>query len=162
MLDWFLELFTLPHLGYFTLGVFAAAGWHLIKARIQHRIVIIRWSYIAIPLVFIVALNMSIQTQQNADCVREFNQVLRERSKVTTENDQISIEQRELIYDWIHELLFPPPEIAKLPGSHPAREKWAIDLTLKTDAAFAKSIQQQRENEAHRAANPLPPPTCGL
>lgn len=161
MIDWFLALFTVPNLGYFTLGVMSAAAWHLLKARFQHRTVVIRWQYVAIPLVIGVALNMSIQNQQNADCVREFNQVLRERSRVTTENDQISIQQRILIYDWIHDLLFPPPDIAELPGSDPAREKWAIDLTLETDKKFAASLEQQRQNEAHRTANPLPPPTCG-
>jgi hypothetical protein len=103
-----------------------------------------------------------LQNQQNADCVREFNQVLRERSEITSENDKLSVEQRSLIYDWIHSLLFPPPEIASLPGSDPRREKWAISRTLETDESFKASIEQQRANDARRAANPLPPPTCGL
>jgi len=45
---------------------------------------------------------MANQTQQNADCVREFQQVLRDRSSVTSENDKLSQEQRQLIYGWIH------------------------------------------------------------
>jgi hypothetical protein len=162
MLNWFLELFNIEHLGYFTLGATAATGWHLVKARWQNRSLIVRWQYMFIPMVIIVAAHMAVQNQQNADCVREFNQVLRERAAVTTENDRLSIEQRKLIYDWIHNLIFPPPHIAELPGSHPVREKWAIGLTLETDKKFAESIQQQRENDARRAANPLPPPTCGL
>lgn len=162
MLDWFLDLFTVPNLGYFALGVASATGWHLIKARLQHRVTIIRWHYIAIPLVIGIASSMALQNQQNADCVREFNQVLRERAQVTTENDQISIYQRELIYEWIHNLIFPPPGIADLPGSDPRREKWAIELTEETDKKFHESIEQQRQNEERRAAHPLPPPTCGL
>lgn len=162
MLDWFLNLFTLQGLFHFTIGVGAACAWHLTKARIQGRIIIFRWQYIAVPFVLGLAMHMALQTQQNADCVREFNQVLRERSAVTSENDRLSIQQRTLIYDWIHNLIFPPPDIARLPGSDPAREKWAINLTVETDKQFRASIEQQRENEARRAANPLPPPTCGL
>lgn len=162
MLNWFLELFTLAHLGYFTLGVGAATVWHLVKARFQHKIVIIRWQYIAVPMVVGVVAYIAVQAQQNADCVREFNQVLRERSQITSENDRLSIEQRELLYNWMHNLIFPPPGIADLPGSHPDRERWAIDLTLETDRKFAQSLQRQRENDAYRAAHPLPPATCGL
>lgn len=161
MSDWFLDLFTLSHLGSFMLGVATATSWHYAKARFQHRIMVIKWQYIALPLAVGLTAYMAVETQQSADCVREFQQVLRERAKVTSENDQLSIEQRKLLYDWIHELLFPPPDIAKLPGSDPARETWAIDLTLETDKKFAASLEQQKENDAQRAAHPLPPATCG-
>lgn len=162
MLNWLLDLFTIEHLGYFTSGVGATCVWHLVKARYQHRIVIIKWQYITVPVAVLIAGYMAIQNQQNADCVREFNQVLRQRSQITSENDKLSIEQRTLIYNWMHDLVFPPPEIARLPGTDPNREKYAIDLTLETDKRFRESLQQQRENDARRAANPLPPPTCGL
>lgn len=162
MVNWVFDLFTLEHLAYYAAGVASACIWHVVKARIQHRIVVIRWQYMAVPLVLGLVLYMGAQTQANADCVREFNQVLRERSAVTSENDQISIYQRELIYNWIHDLIFPPPEVADLPGSDPRREAWAISLTQETDRQFAESIQKQRANDARRAANPLPAPTCGL
>lgn len=162
MLDWFLNLFTLEGLGHFVIGVAAASAYHLLKARFTGKIVVFKWQYVAVPFAFLIAMSMAFQNQQNADCVREFNQVLRERSSVTSENDQLSIHQRELIYNWMHNLVFPPPHIAGLPGSDPAREKWAIDLTLETDQQFRESINQQRENDAYRAAHPLPAPTCGL
>lgn len=162
MLEWFTDLFTAASLGYFCLGVGAASAWHLIKARFTGKIVIFRWKYIAIPAAVAVALYMSIQTQQNADCVREFQQVLRDRSSVTSENDRISQDQRKLIYDWIHALVFPPPEIDKLDGADPVREKWAIDLTVETDKKFRASMDEQRENDEFRASHPLPAPTCGL
>lgn len=161
MTDWFLSLFTLEGLLHFVTGVGAAGVWHLVKARIQGKIVIFRWQYVAVPFAFGITMFVAVQNQQNADCVREFNQTLRERSAITSENDRLSIRQRELIYDWIHNLVFPPPDIAALPGSDPRRENWAINLTLETDRQFRASIEEQRSNDAIRAANPLPPPTCG-
>jgi hypothetical protein len=162
MLDWFITLFTLENLTFFVAGVVSATAWHLIKARIQHRILIIQWKYIAVPLVLSIAAQMAFQNQQNADCVREFNQVLRDRSSVTSENDQISQQQRQLIYHWMHSLVFPPPQIARLPGDDPEREQWAINLTLETDRQFRESLDRQQEIDGFRAAHPLPPPTCGL
>ena len=130
IVDWFHDLFTVENLAYFVLGGLVTCAYQLVKARLTDRTVIIKWQYFVIPLAMGIALNISLQTQQNADCVREFNQVLRVRSEVTSENDRISIEQRELIYDWIHNLVVPPPEIARLPGRGPRRGKWAINLTL--------------------------------
>lgn len=162
MVNWLFELFTLEHLGYYVLGVASACVWHVLKARIQHRILVIRWQYMAVPLVLGLVAYMGVQTQKSADCVREFNQALRVRAEITSENDRLSIEQRELIYDWIHSLIFPPdPEIAVLPTDHPDRTRYSVWLTIETDKKFAASIEEQRENDEAWAANPLPPPTCG-
>lgn len=161
MIDWLLNLFTLAGLGHFLVGVGAASAWHLVKARIRGLTVVFRWKYVAVPFVFGLTMFVAVQNQQNADCVREFNHVLRQRSEITTENDSISLEQRQLLYDWIHSLVFPPPDIAGLDGADPRREKWALDLTIETDHKFDESMRIQRENEAERAAHPLPPPTCG-
>lgn len=162
MLNWFLDLFTLQGLFHFLVGVASAAAWHLAKAWRRGSIVIFRWQYIGVPLVIGITMYLANQTQSNADCVREFQQVLRDRSSVTVENDKLSQQQRTLIYHWIHNLVFPPPDIARLDGTDPARQKWAIDLTLETDKEFRASLEDQRENDAYRAAHPLPPPTCGL
>ncbi len=162
MTDWATQLFTLTHLGAFLFGVTAATAWHAIKARVQHRVLIIHWQYIAVPLVIGIALYLAQETQRSADCVREFQQVLRERSSVTTQNDQISIEQRELIYEWMHNLVFPPPDIARLDEGDPARKEYLQLLTEVTDERFAELIAKQREFERVRSENPLPAPRCGL
>lgn len=162
MLDWFLQLFTLQGLWNFLIGVGATSIWHLAKAKMQGKVIIFKWQYVALPMAITVMMYIAVQTQQNANCVREFNQVLRERSAVTADNDRLSQQQRKLIYDWIHELIFPPPDIAQLEGSNPAREKWAIAQTVETDKHFRESLEQQQENDERRAAHPLPPPTCGL
>lgn len=161
MLDWFLNLFTLEGLAHFLIGVAAASLYHLAKAYVQNRVVVFKWQYVTVPFALMIVMYIAAQTQQNADCVREFNQVLRERSAVTSENDRISIYQRELVYQWMHHLIFPPPDIAKLDINDPVRQQWAVQLTVETDKKFSASIAEQRENEAKRAANPLPPPTCG-
>lgn len=162
MVDWFLNLFTLNGLFNFMLGVGAAAVWHFVKAKLNGKTVRFNWKYIAIPLVGAIATYISVQTQQNADCVREFQQVLRDRASVTSENDKLSQQQRLLIYNWIHALVFPPPDIARLSGNDPVREKWAVDLTVDMDRKYRASLDEQRENDEYRAAHPLPPATCGL
>lgn len=161
MLDSLANLFTIEGLLHFTLGVAAACTYHVAKARLRHRTVTIRWQFFALPLIAGVVIFTAVQTQQNADCVREFNQVLRDRSSVTSENDQLSIEQRRLIYDWMHNLVFPPPEIADLPGTDERRERWALEITVETDKRFRESLEKQRDNDEYRRAHPLPPPTCG-
>jgi hypothetical protein len=162
MLNWLLDLFALEHLVSFMFGIASATTWHYVKARIQRRILVIKWEYIVIPLAVGVIAYMAVQTQTNADCVREFQQVLRERSQVTSENDRISTDQRELIYGWLHALIFPPSEVAMLDTHDPRRQEYALQLTRATDAKFAELIAQQREFEQIRARNPLPPATCGL
>lgn len=161
MLDWIMDLFTIEGLGHFLIGVASASVWHLVKARFTGATVIFKWQYIGVPLALGVMAYTAIQTQQSADCVREFQQVLRDRSSVTSSNDQLSIQQRQLLYEWMHNLVFPPPEIAGLPGTDPARERWAVALTVETDKEFRASLDQQRENDEFRAAHPLPPPRCG-
>ena len=161
MLDWFLDLFTIANLGYFVLGVTATCAYHLVKAHFQDRTVIIKWQYIIVPMAMALVLHVALQTQANADCVREFNERLSIRSKITEENDRLSIEQRELIYDWIHGLIYPPPDIAKLNPNDPVREKYSIDLTIEADKKFDASIKRQHEKLEERAANPLPPGNCG-
>lgn len=94
-------------------------------------------------------------------CQVEFNTALRARSQITIENDKISRQQREVVYDWMHQLIFPPPDIAVLPGSDPRREKYALDLTLRTDDLLRASIAEQREIDQRRADNPYPEPSCG-
>ena len=161
MADWFISLFTLNGLGHFLIGVGVTSAWHLIKAKLTGKLVIFKWQYITFPLSLAIVMYIAVQTQQNADCVREFQQVLRDRASVTTENDQLSQQQRKLIFDWIHQLVFPPPDIARLPGTDPTHEKWAMDLTLETDKQFRASLDEQRDNDDFRAAHPLPPAQCG-
>lgn len=161
MTDWFLDLFTIAHLAYFMLGVASAAGWHLIKARFQRNTVVIHWKYIGMPLALCIVGYVAVQNQQNANCVREFNEVLRVRSGISMENDQLSRMERSAFAEWLRVLLNPPPEIAAMADDDPRYQQWGRQVT----AYYYKQIRaiedQQVANDKVRAANPLPEPTCG-
>lgn len=161
IVDWFLDLFTVANLAYFVLGGTVTYAYHIVKARMTSGTVIIRWQYFAAPLAAGIVLNVALQTQQNADCVREFQQVLRARSEITTQNDDVSQKQRMLVYGWIHNLIFPPPDIAGLDPQDPRRQKYGLELTQATDREFADLIKLQDEYDRQRAQHTLPPATCG-
>jgi hypothetical protein len=161
MTDWLLDLFTIEHLAYFMLGVVTAGGWHLIKARIQRNTVVIHWKYIGVPLALCIIVYVAAQNQQNANCVREFNQVLRVRSGISMENDQLSRTERTAFADWLRVLLNPPPEIAGLADDDPRYQKWGRDVTEHYYTQIRAIEDQQIANDKIRANNPLPEPTCG-
>lgn len=96
-----------------------------------------------------------------AACQKEFNETLAKRSAITTENDRISLAQRDAIVGWVHDLVFPPPNIAGLPQDAPERQQYALQRTIQLDGFFRATQEEQRKNEQERAANPLPEPTCG-
>lgn len=162
LINWVVDLFTLEGLVHFVLGAFSAFAYHWVKAKIKHCQIVFKWQYIVIPLCIGVIMYIAIQTQQSANCVREFQKALSVRSQITVENDQISVEQRGIIYNWMHSLVFPPPEIAKLNPESPERQQWVLDLTVQTDRAFAKSITAQEELNEKRKQAPYPEPTCGM
>jgi hypothetical protein len=120
---------------------------------------VIKWQFIIIPLVVICVGYLMAQNQRNADCVREFQETLQVRAEAFDQNDLVSIRQRELIYQWIHKLVFPPAELAALPTDDPRRQQFAISETIKVDQEFKVLIDRQRDNEKARPA--LPPATCG-
>lgn len=94
-------------------------------------------------------------------CQEEFNEALTARSNLSTENDRLSLAQREAIIEWVHGLVLPPPEVAQFPWGSPERDSYIRDRTIRLDAFFRVSQEEQRRNDAERAQNPLPEPTCG-
>jgi len=157
-----LGLVTVGNMIWFCTGVAIAGIYHLIKAKIQNRHVTMRWQFIGVPLAVGTVLYVAVQNQENANCVREFQQVLRDRSAISAENDAISLEQRHVVYDWMHNLVFPPPQVARLAPNDPDRQQWILDFTIDTDAKLRDGFDRQQANDAERAAHPLPPATCGL
>lgn len=109
------------------------------------------------------------------DCQREFNQALKDRSRTTTENDRISMEQRDLFTalddaagTLVNRQLNPPPEIAALPMDSARRLAWNEDVarvyyerTMKVRGQIAALRDEQTRLQQERAAHPLPEPTCG-
>ncbi len=111
-----------------------------------------------------------------AACQKAYNEVLSKRSAISQENDQLSIEQRELLARvdtaesvWIGQLINPPADIAELELDDPRRQSWNLDVTRvyvqraeRLNAMVEEITERQRELDAQRSANPLPAPTCGL
>jgi hypothetical protein len=154
------NMFTLDHLAYFTAGVTAAWAWQAAKAWIKHRHVRINFRPIIIMASVIVLGFITISTHRASQCITEFNRVLTVRSMISDQDQEISLLQRKLIYDWMHQLIFPPPEVAKLEPNDPVRQQWAVGVTIDTDRQFARSLTRQSNNEMERAKNPLPTATC--
>lgn len=154
------SIFTIDHLIYFVAGVVAAWTWQTVKWSLRHKSVRINWRPLIIGMSIIVLAYVTISTHRASECITEFNRVLHVRSGINDQDQAVSLDERKLIYNWIHTLIYPPTDIAKLDPLDPKRQQWALQLTVNTDDAFAKSLQQQADNERARAENPLPNPTC--
>ncbi|QHB37456.1 membrane protein [Mycobacterium phage Aikoy] len=184
--DWFVGLFTLSGMAYFIAGYVSAYLIYGIYCMHKHKRLIINWRIPGIMLGITMIAFVSVQTQmaytiaaKTAEevqaCQREFNATLGYRSRISEENDALSIEQRQLLADkdraetemWMT-VLDPPAGISDLASDHPARQAWAIQV-VQDYTARAKRIDEridairlrQERLQADRAANPLPEATCG-
>ncbi|AXN53290.1 membrane protein [Mycobacterium phage Thonko] len=108
-------------------------------------------------------------------CQIEFNTSLNKRAEITQENDRLSREQRDLFAElerlqavWIGRLINLPPELIDLPQADVRVQDYGRTVTRiyqeraetlrgKVDAISKRQAELERE----RAANPLPPPSCG-
>lgn len=107
-------------------------------------------------------------------CQAEFLDTMNTRTQITTENDRVSAEQRELLGEiqnlqttWIERLMDPPPELEGSSLTDQRRVDYTRTVTrLYYDriTTLLKQVNQlndhQLELERARADNPLPPPTC--
>lgn len=132
----------------------------------------IPWYYIGIvigcaTIIFTIlqsssAYNTAKETAQEVqDCQREFNQALKARSQITSENDELSQVQRRIIFDWIHALIFPPEPYASMSTNDPRRQDYGFTLTVNTEHAFQASLDRQDALQRQRDQTHLPDPTCG-
>jgi hypothetical protein len=170
--EWFVGLATISGFLYFLAGVMFAYVINYIRCKIKHKDTRVQWRLggIAIGVAAIVitsfqsqaAYGIAQQTAQDArNCQIEFTTALAERGKITSENDEISQAQRRIVFDWIHDLILPPPPYSTLDPNAPERQAYALARTQETERRFAASIARQDELQQQRAANPYPDPTCG-
>lgn len=170
--QWFAGLATLSGFLYFLAGFAAAHILYLIRCKIEHRSMKISWCHsgIAVGVATIVIISLQTQvayntakhTAENArSCQIEFAEALSARSQITTENDDISQEQRKIVFNWIHNLAFPPEPWASMEGGDPRREHYNMIRTAEAEKAFQASLDQQDELQKRRAESALPDPTCG-
>jgi len=98
---------------------------------------------------------------ENRECQRQFFEALTYRAGITSTNDDLTLQRFEILADWLHDIIFPPPDIARLDENDPVRMRWQIDRTAVADQSVRALIDEQNRNEAERAAKPYPEPTCG-
>jgi len=94
-------------------------------------------------------------------CQREFFTVLQARSKISEDNDYWSFTQRNALADWINNLLMPPPPFDTMDRTSKEYQNWTIEITDHYYEIIKKAQDEQKQNMAERANNPLPEPTCG-
>lgn len=177
----FLDLFTVPRVIAFFLGVGVTYAYHwavCIKKKTPFPSG--AWRVLGIILGVAVISYSFAETQRVAantkECQRQFNQALTVSRKISEENDVLSIEQRELFLDkdedesemWVKLVAPDDPEISKLPTNDPRRQKYGIDTVREyqkksnvTEAKIRLSQRKQNELIRERRMNPLPEPTCG-
>jgi hypothetical protein len=94
-------------------------------------------------------------------CQKDFNNALRWRTQIQSENDALAARDRAALRQWLATLLNPPPDIKQLDPNDPIRQAWGIGVT-ENYMSWARTIEEQRQhNEDERRAHPLPEPTCG-
>lgn len=190
-------LYSLPFVAGLVVGIVGMRVYQWLQCRHQDRVhplpggghrhpAKINRVYLAGLLVLAVTGYVLLQTGQTerhykslaqnvAECQREFNAALRQRAEISTQNDALSIEQRDLLAksldagsEWVNKLIILPPDLADLPRTSPRVEQYGIDVTRAYYERIGKyrtrineiSAEQQRLAD-QRAANPLPQPNCG-
>lgn len=159
-------------MAYFLAGFGSAFLFYWIWCQLKHRRFLLNWRYVGIAMGIIVIAFVSIQTQsaykiaqetalEVQDCQREFNQSLQDRVRISNENEELSKEQRSIVYNWIHNLIFPPMPYSGMASDDPRRQAYSLALTINTDHEFTSSIQKQTALQQERDRHPLPDPTCG-
>lgn len=108
-------------------------------------------------------------------CQIEFQTALIARSRITTENDQLSREQRDLLAEsdqaesvWIDRLINLPSNIKELPQDDPRVTSYGQTVTRiyferigRINSRITEIDQRQAELDRDRTAHPLPEPSCG-
>ncbi len=108
-------------------------------------------------------------------CQLEFQSALVARSRITSENDELSREQRDLLGEavsaqalWLSRIVDLPDNIAALAPDDPRVQQYGQTVTRiyreRTDGIRERVLEisdRQAELQKQRAENPLPEPTCG-
>lgn len=170
--DWFVGLATPGNMTYFAAGFAFAFVARWIWCKVKHRKYEIPWRYLGIAIGVCAIVTVSLQSSQAyttakttaieaKQCQEEFNAALKARSRITSENDELSQTQRRIVFDWIHDLIFPPEPYASMTSDDPRRQDYGYTLTINTEHTFQASLDRQEELQKEREQHPYPDPTCG-
>lgn len=179
----FLNLFSLTGLLAFLAGILSTYVWMWGKDRYHDRTdpahrphrTAFRSMLLLWMLVYIVVGYIALQQQAQsvavhklaADterCQSDFLASLHDRAKANDESDKWSTVKTEAIAAWMHELTFPPPDMAALrtrSPNDPVYVKWALTMTDHYFEIIDNANQQQAEAIEYRQSHPLPEPKCG-
>jgi hypothetical protein len=172
VLEWFQGLATISGFLYFLTGFAFAYVQYCVRAKIRHKRITIPWHLAGIAIgcaaIVIVSIQSSIAyntanetAQAQKLCNLQFRSALIERSKITRENDELSQEQRRVLFDWINALIFPPEPYASMEPNDPRRQGYGLDETIETRNLLFDSLRRQDQLQKDREAHPYPDPTCG-
>lgn len=180
MMPDFSSLFSGPeNVFWFVLGIALTYAWQWIKCKWKdyrdpegkpHIRKSINWFPVAIAFTIIITVAIGVQNQRTYDfatqlakdtraCQVQFNEALQFNTQITRDNDRWSQIQRKALADWIHDLIFPPPNIAVLPPSDFVRQEWVLARTTEADRVIRNAQLEQDQNIGAR--KPYPDPTCG-
>ena len=173
--DWFSGLATIGGFAYFLLGFIVSYIINWVNCRYKHQEMRIPWHYagigIGVAAIVIVTIQSSIAyntarltADQVQSCQKEFNTIIRERSRIQEENDKWSIVQRKAFGDWLRIILSPPADIADLRKNDPTNPRineWGYSITAYFSDIIQQAQTEQDKNFEERKNHPLPDPTCG-
>lgn len=170
--EWFTGLATIGGFMYFLAGFGFAYLQHYVRCKIRHRSIKIPWQITGIAIGIVAIIIVTFQSQiayttakntalEQKECNIQFRQSLIDRAKTTREDNDLSKEQRSIVFDWFHTILFPPPPYDKMSTNDPMRQQFVLNKTLETEDIFAQSIDRQTQVQIERDRHPYPDPTCG-
>ena len=170
--EWFFGLATIGGFLHFLTGFLFAYIVHYIRCKIRHRSTKVQWRLVGIAVGVVAIVITSFQSQSAyitaqetakdaRACQIEFTAALAERGKIINENDALSQEQRKIVFNWIHDLIFLPPPYVTMDPNDPERQAFAILRTQDTERKFSELIKRQDDLIEERTRHPYPDPTCG-
>lgn len=154
------DTLTVNHMVYFVGGWLSGFVFRKAHAAAVHKRLDVNWRAVVIFMSWVVLVYVTFSTYRNNQCVAEFNRILKVRSDITAQDQSISLEQHRLVYGLIHNVVFPPHDIAVLDPDDPIRQQYIVQQFINVDRSDTDLFAQQSNNETERAKNPLPNPTC--
>lgn len=172
VITWFMGFATFSGFAYFMTGFAISYAWWWWRCLKRHQKVALPWRYMGIAIGVAAILITSLQSAQayttaeqtsreQRECNIQFRAILLERAKITSENDDLSEEQRLIVFNWFSEILFPPSPWKELSVDDPVRQQYVLNRTLETQAAFRASVDRQNAIQVEREKHVYPDPTCG-
>jgi hypothetical protein len=156
-------------LAWFLLGVFTPQIWQYIKVRWldwrhpeekPHGVRVFNFFWISVIVVAVVMLWVSIRTEQTYECQQKVNNILAQWVRINGENDKAFMEQQDAQTQWMHDLIFPPSDIAILNPNDPRRVAWGIMRTNQVYDIIHENQVKLKVNIAIREAHPIPDAKC--